>query len=169
MKAYVGHSMAPAGGDQLAAVLGTWANGLMPGITTIDHIAEDVHDSHLTLPMNHLELEPAQLEGAFINSKGFGGNNATGFFISPDVTEQMLTKRWGTKRMQAYRRKNDSVAIAASEYDSAADQGTVAPIYQFGEGVLTGEDLSISKDRIEIPGFGQSVSLDMDNPYDDMT
>jgi len=81
----------------------------------------------------------------------------------------MLTKRWGTKQMQAYRRKNDSVATAASEYDSAADQGTVAPIYQFGEGVLTGEDLSISKDRIEIPGFGQSVSLDMDNPYDDMT
>ncbi len=168
VKAYVGHSMAPAGGDQLAAMLGTWANGLLPGITTIDHIAEDVHASHLTLPMSHLELDPAQLKGAFINSKGFGGNNATGFFLSPRVTEQMLTKRWGAKQMQAYRRKNDAVANAAAEYDAAADRGEVAPIYQFGQGVLTGEDLSISKDRIEIPGFGRSVSLDIDNPYDDM-
>ncbi len=169
VKAYVGHSMAPAGGDQLAAVLGTWAHGLLPGITTIDHIAEDVHASNLTLPMKHLELDPAQLDGAFVNSKGFGGNNATGFFLSPRITQQMLTKRWGAKQMQTYRRKNESVTNAATDYDSATDRGEVAPIYQFGEGVLTGEDLSISKDSIEIPGFGKRVSLDMDNPYEDMT
>ena len=83
IKAYVGHSMAPAGGDQLAAVLGTWAHGWLPGITTIDHIAEDVHHSHLHLPMQHLELDPCEQQAALINSKGFGGNNATGLFLSP--------------------------------------------------------------------------------------
>ena len=31
---------------QLAAVLGTWSHGLLPGITTIDHIADDVHHAH---------------------------------------------------------------------------------------------------------------------------
>ena len=169
VKAYVGHSMAPAGGDQLAAVLGTWEHGLLPGITTIDHIAEDVHASNLNLPLQHLELDPAEMDGAFINSKGFGGNNATGLFLSPRITEKMLTRRWGEKHMQAYRRKNAAVATAANDYDAAADRGEVAPIYRFGEGVLSGKDLTITAERIEIPGFAQSVRLDLDNPYEDMT
>ena len=49
VEAYVGHSMASAGGDQLVAAMGTWEFGWMPGITTVDHIAEDVHDSNLLL------------------------------------------------------------------------------------------------------------------------
>ena len=71
--------------------------------------------------------------------------------------------------MQAYRRKNAAVATAANDYDAAADRGEVAPIYRFGEGVLSGKDLTITAERIEIPGFAQSVRLDLDNPYEDMT
>lgn len=168
IKAYVGHSMAPAGGDQLAAALGTWAHGWLPGITTIDHIAEDVHDSNLHLPMSHLQIDPQNLEGAFVNSKGFGGNNATGFFISPGITEKMLTQRWGDKHMQAWRRSNEPVAGAAAEYDEGVDQGKYPPIYQFGEGVVEGEDITISESEIRIPGFGKSVNLDLENPFADM-
>ncbi len=168
IKAYVGHSMAPAGGDQLAAAMGTWAHGWLPGITTIDHIADDVHDSNLHLPMSHLQIDPQNLEGAFVNSKGFGGNNATGFFISPAMTEKMLTQRWGDKQMKAYRRSNEPVASAAAEYDEGVDLGKYPPIYQFGEGVVEGEDISISESEIRIPGFGQSVNLDLENPFADM-
>ena len=168
VKAFVGHSMAPAGGDQLAAAMGTWAYGWMPGITTIDHIADDVEDSNLHLPMSHLQIDPDELEGAFVNSKGFGGNNATGFFISPRVTEKMLTQRWGSKHMQAYRRRNDAVAAQAADYDSRTDEGDYPPIYNFGKGVLDGGDLSISASEIGIPGFGCTVNLNLDNPYEDM-
>jgi acetoacetyl-[acyl-carrier protein] synthase len=168
IKAYVGHSMAPAGGDQLAAAMGTWAHGWLPGIMTIDHIADDVHDSNLHLPMSHLQIDPQNLEGAFVNSKGFGGNNSTGFFISPTMTEKMMTQRWGDKHMQAYRKSNEAVAGAAAEYDEGVDQGKYPPIYQFGEGVVEGEDISISKSEIRIPGFGQSVNLDLKNPFADM-
>ena len=45
---------------------------------------------------------------------------------------------------------------------------TMAPIYKFGEGVLAGEDLSISKAAIHLPGFGLPVRLDLPNPYQDM-
>lgn len=169
IKSYVGHSMAPAGGDQLAAALGTWEYGLMPGITTIDHIAEDVEDSHLNLSMSHLEIDPQELEGAFVNSKGFGGNNATGFFLSPKVTKKMLVQRRGAKQMQTYRKLNDQVASKAADYDAGADTGRFPPIYDFGEGVLDGEDLDINSNRIVVPGFGHPVNLDLDNPYKDMT
>jgi len=93
VKAYVGHSLAPAGGDQLAAVLGLWEHGWLPGITTIDHIADDVHASHLKLPLQHLEMDPEASRAALINSKGFGGNNATGLFLSPAQTRRSAGAR----------------------------------------------------------------------------
>ena len=169
VKAYVGHSLAPAGGDQLAAALGTWEHGWMPGIATIDHIAEDVEDSNLNLPISHLQIDPEECEGAFVNSKGFGGNNATGFFLSPTVTENMLARRWGGKAMQAWRKRNEAVSTKAADYDSAADTGKFDPIYNFGEGVLEGHDLDINSKRIVVPGFGHAVNLDLENPYPDMT
>lgn len=169
IKAYVGHSLGPAGGDQLAAILGTWEHGWMPGITTVDHIADDVEDSNLNFSLTHLQIDPQQREGAFINSKGFGGNNATGFFISPKHTEKMLTQRWGEKSMQAWRKRNEPVADVAADYDVRAESGDFPPIYQLGEAVVESEDLAISAGEIRIPGFGKSVDLNLANPYEDMT
>ena len=168
VKAYVGHSMAPAGGDQLASVLGVWRHGWVPGITTIDHIAEDVHDGHLHLPMQHVEVDPEAMPGAIINSKGFGGNNASGLFLSPQRTDTMLAKRWGKAAFTAYKKRNEAVRRSRQEYDQAMLSKTMAPIYRFGEGVLGGEDLAISKAAIHLPGFGLPVSLELPNPYDDM-
>jgi acetoacetyl-[acyl-carrier protein] synthase len=169
IKAYVGHSMAPAGGDQLAAVLGTWAHGVLPGITTIDHIADDVHHDHLTLPLEHMNLEEDQRAAAFINSKGFGGNNATGLFLSPAFTESMLERRWGKGRMLEWRKRNEAVTEKALAYDATADHPDTKSIYHFGEGVVDGEELEISTEEIRIPGFGLPVRLDLTNPWADMT
>jgi acetoacetyl-[acyl-carrier protein] synthase len=168
IKCYVGHSMAPAGGDQLSAVLGAWQDGVVPGITTIDHIADDVHHSHLQLPMQHVEIDPAAMPGAFVNSKGFGGNNATGLFLSPQQTAQMLAKRWGSDAVGRHQAASESKQANAQAYDEQADTGEILPIYQFGEGVLGGEDLHLQPDAMGIPGFAQQVNLQADNPYDDM-
>ena len=169
IKAYVGHSMAPAGGDQLAAVLGTWEHGWLPGITTVDHIADDVYDSNLHFPLEHFQIDPHQLEGAFVNSKGFGGNNATGFFVSPGKTEKMLTQRWGEKHMKTWRKRNEAVETTAADYNERADGGDFPPIYQLGESVVESADLTIDAGEIRIPGFGKSVDLNLANPYEDMT
>ena len=50
----------------------------------------------------------------------------------------------------------------------SVDSGKFPPIYKFGEGIVTGEDITISASEICIPGFGHSVNLDLDNPYSDM-
>jgi acetoacetyl-[acyl-carrier protein] synthase len=168
VKAYVGHSMAPAAGDQLAAVLGTFNHGWLPGITTIDHIADDVHRDHLLFPMQHLELAPEQRQAALINSKGFGGNNATGLFLSPERTRRMLERRWGRQAMLDHARRHEAVAAAAEDYDRAMQRETLPSIYRFGEGVVEGEQLEISRDEIRIPGFGQPVRTRLENPYSDM-
>jgi acetoacetyl-[acyl-carrier protein] synthase len=168
VKSYVGHSLAPAGGDQLAAVLGLWAYGWLPGITTIDHVADDVEASHLHLPLEHVEMEPGHMQAALINSKGFGGNNATAVVLSPERTRQMLEKRHGKAAMKEHARRTEAVEGRAGDYDAAMDRGEIKPIYRFGEGVLDGTDLDISVDAIRIPGFGLPVRLDLENPFSDM-
>jgi len=169
IKCYVGHSMAPAGGDQLSAILGAWEDGFVPGISTIDHIAKDVAQSNLHLPMEHVERGPETMRGAFINSKGFGGNNATGLFLSPTQTRSMLEQRWGKKAYSAFCAKQEQAETNAQDYNDVADIGSIPPIYKFGEDVLSGADLTISPSEIHIPGFGKPVSLDAENPFEDMT
>ncbi|MFT7654229.1 MAG: acetoacetyl-[acyl-carrier protein] synthase [Limisphaerales bacterium] len=169
VKCYLGHSMAPAGGDQLSAILGAWGDGWVPGITTIDHIADDVFDSNLNFAMQHTEIDPSAMPAAFVNSKGFGGNNATGLFLSPDQTRNMLRQRWGEAAMTAHENTSEKITEAAAAYDNAADDGSVLPIYEFGEGVLDGNDIDIQTHELNIPGFSKSVSLDLKNPYPDMS
>ena len=169
VKAYLGHTLAPASGDQLTSALGTWKYGFIPGIATIDHIADDVHASHLTIGSGHIERPPESLEVAFINSKGFGGNNATGLALSPNLTLKMLEKRHGRDELLAHARRNESVREKARDYDQRASYGEATPIYQFGEGVLEGEDLDFDDATIQIPGFEQPIKLNMPNPFADMT
>ena len=169
VKAYLGHTLAPASGDQLTSALGTWKYGFIPGIATIDHIADDVHASHLTIGSGHIERPPESLDVAFINSKGFGGNNATGLALSPNLTLKMLEKRHGRDELLAHARRNESVREKARDYDQQASHGEATPIYQFGEGVLEGEDLDFNDATIKIPGFEQPIELNMPNPFADMT
>ena len=169
IKSYVGHSLAPAGGDQLAAILGAWQDGIIPGIKTIDHIADDVAQDRLHFPMQDEERGIDTMRGAFVNSKGFGGNNATGFFMSPQQTEQMLEKRYGAKALAAAQQQRETTEQTAQTYNHAADDGEIAPIYRFGEGVLEGEDLTITDQEITVPGFAHKIVLSEDNPFEDMT
>ncbi len=169
VKAYVGHSLAPAGGDQLAAIVGAWQHGWIPGITTIDHLADDVHRKHLQFSMKHVEFDPTQMDAAFINSKGFGGNNATALILSPTATRRMLAQKHGAAALTAYDKRHEPIRNQIDDYDAKMSRGEVAPIYQFGEGVLEPDDLEISDTRIQVPGYAHPIELDGDDPYPDMT
>ncbi|EPC02848.1 beta-ketoacyl synthase [Litchfieldella anticariensis FP35 = DSM 16096] len=162
VKAFVGHSQGSAAGDQLASALGSFALGLLPGIPTLDAVAEDVYAERLRfsrLP------EAFDAEAAFINAKGFGGNNATGLVLSPKVTERLLIKRHGQAAIDAWKTRQAATLEASSAYERQADEGHFQALYRFGEGVLEGTELEISAEHIRIPGYAQPVSLAVDNPF----
>ncbi len=167
IKSYVGHSMAPASADQLAAVLGVWEDGIVPGILTVDHIADDVHQRHLRFPLQHLELDPAECDAALINSKGFGGNNATGLVVAPRVCDDLIAARWGRSALNDYRRKRESTDERARDYDERMKRETLPSIYHFGEGVLDAEGLTIDPEHIGVSGYGIPIDLNVPNPYTD--
>ncbi len=165
VKAYIGHSLSPAAGDQLAATLGAFAYGILPGITTVDRIADDVHRDHLELPLRHVQFGVGNMDAAFINSKGFGGNNATALVLAPHTTLEMLDAKHGAAAIDAWRRRNEGVAEATQTYDAQMIAAPLPSIYEFGEGVLDGDDLELDAESIRVPGFAQPINLRFDHPY----
>ncbi|RBI68275.1 beta-ketoacyl synthase [Vreelandella sulfidaeris] len=162
IKAFIGHSQGSAAGDQLASALGSFAHDLLPGIPTLDAVADDVYADRLRLSQTAQALHA---DAAFINAKGFGGNNATGVVLSPAVTERLLTQRHGTAAINAWKVRREATREMATAYLTQADRGHYAPRYQFGEAVLEGPELDIHADRIHIPGYDHAVSLTSDNPF----
>ena len=168
IKAYIGHSLACASADQLVTSLGVWQEGIIPGIVTSKAIADDVHQEHLEFLLEHREIDPETMDAVFINSKGFGGNNATAAVLSPTVTRRMLEKKHGKATITAHQRLNEAVRERIRAYDDAMISGENSTIYNFGVGVIEGEELTISDRAIRIPGQENEVSLEVPNPYPDM-
>lgn len=162
IKAYLGHSQGSAAGDQLMSALGSFQTGLLPGIFTLDAVADDVHGERLDLFREHREF---RADVSFINAKGFGGNNATAPLLSPEVTERLLTQRHGEAAMTQWRRRREKVQERQAQFEAQSQKGEFSPIYRFGEGVLEGPELEVGARDIYIPGYHKPVSLKVDNPF----
>src|SRR5690606_13378761 len=167
VKAYVGHSIATASGDQIVAAIGAMRHGIVPGIKTGAAIADDVHRQHLNIPLGDLEVGAGGLDAALINAKGFGGNNATGVVLSPARAEAMVAKRHG-QRWAAYQQQREATRERAADYASAALRGEQRIIYRFGDGMIEDDTLEITASCLRVPGFGKPIPLDEPNPYGDM-
>ncbi|WP_165668579.1 beta-ketoacyl synthase [Metapseudomonas otitidis] len=167
VKAFVGHSLAAASGDQLISALGTFRYGILPGIKTIDRVADDVHQQRLAIPLAD-QRDRANLDICFINSKGFGGNNATGVVISPRLAERMLHKRHGADAFAAYLDKREATRAAARDYDARALMGELDIIYNFGNDLIDDRELEVSPDGVKVPGFARPLLYARDERFSDM-
>ncbi|HLA30650.1 MAG TPA: beta-ketoacyl synthase, partial [Pseudomonas sp.] len=168
VKAFVGHSLATASGDQLIAALGSFKYGVIPGIKTIDEVAEDVHQQHLSFATADRQLGQQALDVCFLNSKGFGGNNASGVVLAPHVVERMLRKRHGEAAFDAYCTRREQTRAAALAYDQQATQGQLEIIYNFGHDLIDDQQIEIDREQIKVPGFAQPLLFKKDARYSDM-
>jgi acetoacetyl-[acyl-carrier protein] synthase len=169
VKSYVGHSLGPAAGDQIMSALGVWAEGVLPGIPTIDHVADDVEQSHLQILQKHVSLDQTDaMQGCLINSKGFGGNNSSAPLLSPMSTRGLLERRHGHAEMHHYWRRHESVAQNQRDYDAKAVHTGVPIIYDFGQSVIAPEDLKLNGDQCELPHFAHSIDLRNYTQYSDL-
>ncbi len=164
VKSYVGHSIGAAAGDQMMSTLGVWRYGWIPGIKSVDSIADDVHCSDLNILLDHHQASSEQ-ELALVNAKGFGGNNATALMLSPTLTSKMLAAKHGKKAISQWQAANELTSRHQGEYEESCLTGTAKPVYQFGEGVLADTDLDIDNKQIKVPGFGKPVDLELENPF----
>lgn len=169
IKCYLGHSQGTAGGDQLSISLGTWAYGYIPGIATSPVIAEDVQQSHLRFFQHHLEVGNTGMDAVILNSKGFGGNNASAPVLAPHIATQMLQNKYGKRVITDWQHKRQQRIAAAHMYDLDSIRGVSRPIYRYDYQVLEGSDLNITAQAIHLPGYAQPISLQQDNPFSDFS
>jgi acetoacetyl-[acyl-carrier protein] synthase len=167
IKAYVGHSLSTASGDQLVAALGTFKYDLIPGIKTITQVASDVHQQRARFPLQDLDVSATKMDVAFINSKGFGGNNATAVVLSPRKVDSMLAARYGDK-FQDYLLQREKTRAVAADYAERADAAELNVIYRFGDDLINDAEVTISRWELRLPGFAQSVLFKTENPWPDM-
>ncbi|MGV2871753.1 beta-ketoacyl synthase [Colwellia sp. E150_009] len=165
-KAFVGHTIGPASGDQMAMALGIFNDNIMPGVTTIDKVADDVYNERLNIATEHWHC--GDMDVAFINSKGFGGNNATATVMSPKITLAMISKRYGEQAMIEYQEKLSLVEQAQNVYRQRANQGEFDLIYKFGEGLLDENMIEINNDSLRFAEFKHKIVLPTENPFADM-
>ncbi len=168
VKAYVGHSLSAASGEQLIATLGVFKYGLIPGIKTIDKVADDVVAARLQISMTDIDRQNNPLDVAFLNSKGFGGNNATASVLAPHIVESMLTRRYGAESFAAYNQLRKNAVSQAAAYDHQASIGNFATIYHFGEGLIDESKITITQSQVTLPGFAQPIDLTSTNRFADM-
>jgi len=128
-------------------------------------VAEDVLDERLDILLADKSKE---MDVAFLNSKGFGGNNSTATVLSPRVVENMIRKRIGDSDYDAYEKKRETVRVKAQDYDRKALQGDLSVIYNFGTGIIEDHEIVIDKDGVQIDQFANKIPLAFDNPYSDM-
>ena len=160
IKSYLGHSMAPASGDQLITSLGTWEKGVIPGIHSTDQIADDVHSSNLNILLEHKIQDPNHFEAAFLNAKGFGGNNASALILSPDKTKMILEEKFTHSKMKSYNAKLEDTKKETEKHNRSCLKGRYKVIYKFNENVLQGEsDVEMKKNSIRLKGFTQPIKL----------
>ncbi len=164
VKCFVGHTMAVSGFDQLVNSLGVFRYGIIPGVTTIDRVADDVYDSHLHISPAHLQRDT--LDVAFLNAKGFGGNNATATLLTSHIAERLLEKKHGAKTMTQWRDKVEHTRARSSAYDRDATAGKIETIYRFDHDVRVDEHIDLSRDEVRVNGYQQPISLATENPLE---
>jgi acetoacetyl-[acyl-carrier protein] synthase len=171
VKAFVGHSLASSGGDQLMATLGLWQHGIIPGIETVTALADDVSKQHLDFVLRHRHVGTEGIDVALLNSKGFGGNNATATVLAPHITRRLLAARHGAKATDYHQQRNESAQEAAADYDRAASSGDHRILYHFDNNVMDEAALSFSYAQDHTPlavSVGRdrpSVPLNLSSPY----
>ncbi|RZM17873.1 MAG: hypothetical protein EOO88_42195 [Pedobacter sp.] len=115
-----------------------------------------------------MNRKDAPLDIAFLNSKGFGGNNATANLLAPHVVEKMLLRRYGAGVIENYGKRREATVATAVVYDKQAQIGNFDTIYQFGQGLINENEIVISKSQVTLPGFAQPIDLHTTSRFADM-
>ena len=154
--------MGAAGMDQIWCAMGAVENQKMTGICTIPKLAEDVFTENLDFFLEDREFD-SKTDVVFLNSKGFGGNNATSAFISSDLTHELLEKRHGKSDVSKWEKKKENAEENRLINKQMAINNEIEPIYDFDKDVLEIQDLKITKNNIKTStGFDYKIESDLD-------
>ena len=160
LKGALGHTMGPAAGDELMTAIGFWKHGFIPGINTTKKLAEDVYKDNLNFILEDAEKDKESIDAIYLNSKGFGGNNASAGIISPKIANDLAKQEFSKNEHLKYQQNKEKVLESSLNYQESCKKGDYRVIYRFNEEVLEGlEDIEISEEGIKLKGFKTPINF----------
>ena len=154
LKGYLGHTMGPAGGDQLACSLGIFDRGIIPGLNSTPKLADDVITNNLNFCMENEEIDTSDLDAFFLNAKGFGGNNATTSIYKSNFVTKMLPKLFSKSKLTSYEAALEKTRENKLVYNSNCLEGNFNLIYRANEEILNPEtDLEMTSEAIKLKDY----------------
>ena len=154
LKGYLGHTMGPAGGDQLACSLGIFNQGIIPGLNSTPILADDVVKENLNFCMTNEEINIDDLDAFFLNAKGFGGNNATTSIYNPNFVKKLLPEIFTKKEINSYEKSLENTKKKKFDYNEKCLSGEFNLLYRANEELLNPDvDLEISQDSIKLKDY----------------
>ena len=154
LKGYLGHTMGPAGGDQLACSLGIFDRGIIPGLNSTPKLADDVITNNLNFCMENEEIDTSDLDAFFLNAKGFGGNNATTSIYKSNFVTKMLPKLFSKSKLTSYEAALEKTRENKLIYNSNCLEGNFNLIYRANEEILNPEtDLEMTSEAIKLKDY----------------
>ena len=154
--------MGSAGMDQLWGALGAMETQNCSGICTIPKVADDVFTDNLNFYLKDQSFDK-QKDIVIINSKGFGGNNATTSVVSENLTMSLIEKRYTKSDITNWQTKRESVLEKRHNERQKAINNDIEPIYEFDKDVLDLTDLKVSKNNIKTStGFDYELKSDLE-------
>jgi len=157
VKAHLGHSISAASADQLLMTLGSWNYGVLPGITTAQEIASDVHTEHLEIPLSHTKVSTEEIPVCFINSKGFGGNNASAWVLSGQASREHLKTLVTEAEWHSYIARNEKIRESQQHYLSAVAKENLPLPYRDKEAQPEPDDIELTAEGMKLPGWAERV------------
>jgi len=157
VKAHLGHSISAASADQLLMTLGSWTHGILPGITTATAIAADVHQARLNIPLTHTTVARKDIDLAFINSKGFGGNNASAWVLSGHQVTARIQAESADNEWQTYLERNKVIKEKQQAYLTAVSRENLPLPYRVKEKQPEPHDIELSAEGMSLPGWSERI------------
>jgi 3-oxoacyl-(acyl-carrier-protein) synthase len=154
LKGYLGHTMGPAGGDQLACALGIFSHGIIPGLNSTPKLADDVVTENLNFCMQNEEINIQDLDAFFLNAKGFGGNNATASIYNSNFVTSLLPQIFTKNEINSYTKSLEAVKNNRLSYQNKCLSGNFDLLYRANEDLLDpASDIEISENSIRLKDY----------------
>ena len=154
LKGYLGHTMGPAGGDQLACALGIFSHGIIPGLNSTPKLADDVITENLNFCMQNEEINIQDLDAFFLNAKGFGGNNATASIYNSNFVTSLLPQIFTKNEINSYTKSLEAVKNNRLSYQNKCLSGNFDLLYRANEDLLDpASDIEISENSIRLKDY----------------
>ena len=154
LKGYLGHTMGPAGGDQLACALGIFNHGIIPGLNSTPKLADDVVTENLNFCMQNEEINIQDLDAFFLNAKGFGGNNATASIYNSNFVTSLLPQIFTKNEINSYTKSLEAVKNNRLSYQNKCLSGNFDLLYRANEDLLDpASDIEISENSIRLKDY----------------